>query len=115
MHQNASICRTWQRVKSIVAGAGFALPVGAPLAAPLRRKPSRLSAFRRRPLRLRGFDYSQEGAYFVTICTRNRECLFGDVVDGKMHGTVSRHDKVPVAGKEPSDATDAAHGTALHR
>jgi REP element-mobilizing transposase RayT len=33
---------------------------------------------------LRGFDYSKGGAYFVTICTRNRECLFGAVVDGKM-------------------------------
>ena len=28
--------------------------------------------------------YSQAGAYFVTICTQNWECLFGDVVDGEM-------------------------------
>jgi REP element-mobilizing transposase RayT len=33
---------------------------------------------------LRGFDYSREGAYFVTICTRNREYLFGAMVDGEM-------------------------------
>lgn len=26
-----------------------------------------------------GFDYSRSGAYFVTVCTKNRECLFGDV------------------------------------
>ncbi|MDR0648173.1 MAG: hypothetical protein LBF92_02405 [Synergistaceae bacterium] len=39
---------------------------------------------RRRSIRLRGYDYSQNGAYFVTICTQNRECLFGDIVDGEM-------------------------------
>jgi putative transposase len=38
----------------------------------------------RRSIRLRGYDYTQAGAYFVTICTRNRECLFGDVVNGEM-------------------------------
>ncbi len=35
-------------------------------------------------IRLRGYDYSQQGAYFVTICAQNGECLFGEVVDGKM-------------------------------
>jgi len=35
-------------------------------------------------IRLRGWDYSRPGAYFVTICTHNGECLFGWVVDGKM-------------------------------
>ncbi len=34
--------------------------------------------------RLKGYDYSSEGAYFITICTKNRENYFGDVVDGKM-------------------------------
>jgi REP element-mobilizing transposase RayT len=38
----------------------------------------------RKQLRLTNYDYSQNGAYFVTMCTRNRECIFGDVVDGKM-------------------------------
>jgi REP element-mobilizing transposase RayT len=38
----------------------------------------------RRTIRLRGYDYSQAGAYFVTICTQNRECFFGDIVDGAM-------------------------------
>ncbi len=37
---------------------------------------------RRRSIRLQGFDYSQAGAYFVTICTQERVCLFGDVLDG---------------------------------
>ncbi len=39
---------------------------------------------RRSPLRLRGFDYSQPGAYFVTVCTQSRETRFGVVVDGVM-------------------------------
>jgi REP element-mobilizing transposase RayT len=38
----------------------------------------------RRSIRLKGYDYSQAGAYFVTICTQNRECLFGDVLNGEM-------------------------------
>ena len=39
---------------------------------------------RRNSLRLPGYDYSQPGAYFVTIVTHQRECLFGEVVDGEM-------------------------------
>jgi REP element-mobilizing transposase RayT len=38
----------------------------------------------RRSIRLQGYDYSRAGAYFITICTQNRECLFGEIVDGKM-------------------------------
>jgi len=37
---------------------------------------------RRRSIRLKGYDYSQAGAYFVTVVTWQRECLFGEVVDG---------------------------------
>ncbi len=39
---------------------------------------------RRRALRLPGYDYAQAGAYFVTICTRGRICVLGDVVDGEV-------------------------------
>jgi len=39
---------------------------------------------RRRSIRLRGYDYSSSGAYFVTVCTKNKECLFGDIVDWTM-------------------------------
>lgn len=38
----------------------------------------------RRALRLRNYDYSQSGAYFVTLCTQNRMCLFGNAIDGCM-------------------------------
>ena len=49
---------------------------GARRAVPVRRN--------RRSIRLKGYDYSQAGAYFVTICTQHRECLFGEIVDGEM-------------------------------
>ena len=39
---------------------------------------------RRRSIRLEGYNYSRPGAYFVTICTRNSEYLFGDIVGGEM-------------------------------
>ncbi len=32
----------------------------------------------RRSIRLKNYDYSQPGAYFVTICSQNRQCLFGE-------------------------------------
>ena len=38
----------------------------------------------RRSIRLQGYDYSQAGAYFVAFCTHNRECLFGEIVNGEM-------------------------------
>jgi putative transposase len=39
---------------------------------------------RRRSIRLKEYDYGQAGAYFVTICARHRECLFGDIGQGKI-------------------------------
>ena len=39
---------------------------------------------RRRSLRLLGYEYSQAGAYFVTICTQDHRCLFGEIEDGNM-------------------------------
>jgi REP element-mobilizing transposase RayT len=38
----------------------------------------------RRSIRLKGYDYTQPGAYYVTLCTEARQCLFGDVVKGEM-------------------------------
>ena len=38
----------------------------------------------RRSIRLRGYDYSQAGAYFITICTQNRRCLFGTIEEDGM-------------------------------
>ncbi|MFT3753621.1 MAG: hypothetical protein QM800_12355 [Paludibacter sp.] len=36
----------------------------------------------RRSIRLKGYDYSQEELYFITICVQNKECLFGDITVG---------------------------------
>jgi len=35
----------------------------------------------RRSVRLTEYDYAQPGAYFITICTNNRECLLGEMAD----------------------------------
>jgi len=36
----------------------------------------------RRSIRLKEYDYSQEGLYFITICVQDRKCLFGEIVVG---------------------------------
>jgi REP element-mobilizing transposase RayT len=38
----------------------------------------------RRSIRLKGYDYSRAGLYFITICTQNRVCLFGKIENGVM-------------------------------
>jgi REP element-mobilizing transposase RayT len=39
---------------------------------------------KRKSIRLKGYDYSQEGLYFITLCCQNRECLFGQIHNGSM-------------------------------
>ena len=39
----------------------------------------------RRSIRLTGYDYSQAGAYFVSICLQNRVCLFGEIIEKGMN------------------------------
>jgi len=43
------------------------------------------SKYNRRSIRLKGYDYSQPGAYFITICTYQKICLFGDIFAGEVH------------------------------
>ena len=38
----------------------------------------------RQSLRLQGYDYSQEGAYYVTVCTRSKKHLFGKIIGKEM-------------------------------
>jgi len=45
----------------------------------------------RRSTRLRGYDYSQSGAYFVTVCVQNRQSVFGKVTNGRMILTEAGH------------------------
>ena len=39
---------------------------------------------RRRSIRLKDYDYTDSGAYFVTICTKNKQCLFGKIISGEI-------------------------------
>lgn len=74
-------------------------PVGAPLVgapndhehtgqpqgiAPTHVQTNPSKKHRRRSIRLKNYDYSQSGLYFITICAQNRCCLFGEIVDGAM-------------------------------
>ena len=76
-------------------GIRIALPTRSAIAVARRRRRPRgwrrkLSAHdhrhppHRRCIRLRGYDYATTGAYFVTICTRDRLCLFGEIADDAM-------------------------------
>jgi hypothetical protein len=38
----------------------------------------------RKSIRLRGYDYSAPGRYFVTICAQEKACLFGGIADGQI-------------------------------
>lgn len=38
----------------------------------------------RRSIRLKGYDYSQAGAYFITVCCQDKECRFGKIENDKM-------------------------------
>ena len=48
-------------------------------------KPTMTEYFHRRSIRLRGYDYRQRGAYFVTICTHQKYCWFGEIRQGMMY------------------------------
>ena len=65
----------------------------------------------RRSIRLDGYDYTQAGAYFITICTYERECLFGNVVEGNMQpndlGRIVADEWVKTADIRPEIGLDA--------
>ncbi|MDJ0798285.1 MAG: transposase [Calothrix sp. MO_167.B12] len=42
----------------------------------------------RQSIRLREYDYSQPGAYFITICTQHKECNLGELINGEIQFTV---------------------------
>ncbi len=46
---------------------------------------------RRRSIRLPDYDYSQPGAYFITMVKYQRECLFGEIVNGEMQYSAMGH------------------------
>src|SRR4030042_1029521 len=62
--------------------------------------------YHRRSVRLKDYDYSSPGAYFVTAVTYQRECLLGKVVDGKMRlnefGVIGNDEWFHTANLRPS-------------
>ena len=40
--------------------------------------------YQRQNIRLKGFDYSSQGIYFITICTHEKERIFGEIQNGVM-------------------------------
>lgn len=65
----------------------------------------------RRSIRLKGYDYSSAGAYFVTICVHGRECLFGRIIDYKMQlnnaGKMVENVWLELPGRFPDVVLDA--------
>jgi hypothetical protein len=64
--------------------------LGEHAGSPLRQYEMKLSMsynsnlYHRRSVRLKGYDYSQAGMYFVTICVQDKVCLFGEIIDDDM-------------------------------
>jgi REP element-mobilizing transposase RayT len=53
----------------------------APMTTPMIYNPAK---HHRRSIRLKGYDYSLPGYYFITVCSHDRACLFGHIDDSKM-------------------------------
>ena len=56
-----------------------------------------LDIHHRGSIRLKGYDYSQAGLYFITICTQNRECILGKIIDdcrGTMHRALNEYGRI---------------------
>lgn len=56
---------------------------------PLIRKQSTMNSdpvqHNRKSIRLKGWDYSRAGAYYITMCVNHRKCLFGNIVNNEMN------------------------------
>lgn len=60
----------------------------------------------RRSIRLKGYDYTQPGYYFITICTQNHVCLFGEIRDGEIilnqYGQITHNEWMKTADIRPN-------------
>lgn len=43
-----------------------------------------MKTLNRKSIRLKGYDYSKPGYYFLTICTEDKKCIFGKINNGEM-------------------------------
>lgn len=50
----------------------------------------------RQSIRLKEFDYSSNGLYFITICTQDKACLFGDIVGATLCGRPGCPDQMAI-------------------
>jgi putative transposase len=68
----------------------------------LRQTLNQNNKYKRHSIRLKDYDYSNPGEYFVTLCTYERECILGKIVDGEMQlsemGHIARQswEKIPI-------------------
>jgi hypothetical protein len=57
----------------------------------------------RRSIRLKGYDYSQAGLYFITICCQDRIYRFGDIKNGEMvlneFGEIAHHEWIKLTDR----------------
>lgn len=65
----------------------------------------------RRSIRLKGYDYSQAGLYFVTICCQDRICRFGEINNGEMilnkYGQIAYNEWMKTPQLRPNVELDA--------
>ncbi len=54
---------------------------------------------KRKPTRLKGYDYSNKGAYFVTVCTYNKKHILSDIIVGEGFHALPKNILTPI-GKE---------------
>jgi REP element-mobilizing transposase RayT len=71
-------CPQWQWQYDEIVGAGFPRPIQENA---VRRHRER---HQRRSIRLRDYDYSQAGYYYVSICTQDHESIFGKIIGSEM-------------------------------
>jgi len=57
----------------------------------------------RKRIRLEGYDYSRPGYYFITICTKNRHCLFGNIIGDQMrlndYGSIAENELLKISSR----------------
>ncbi|MEM7019725.1 MAG: transposase [Pseudomonadota bacterium] len=60
----------------------------------------------RRSIRLKGYDYTQVGFYFITICAHNHKCIFGRITDSNMslrhEGKIAQDEWLKTAEMRPN-------------
>ena len=69
-----------------------------------------INKYHRRSIRLQGYDYSQKGMYFLTICVKDKECIFGTISNGNMILNVIGH----IVANEWENTPNIRDNIALH-